>query len=121
MITLKNGHEISYDSDFDVFFRNILESIILESKTDAEKEYHTNHAGRSLNDLFLKELMDNAILVTHQLFELGKEDEDLAKFMVTGFIFNSIIMSLGSDGTDSGQEDNPPEEDDGEDGPDVIH
>jgi hypothetical protein len=38
--------------------------------------------------------MDNCIYVTHQLFTLYQDNEKLTKFIVTGFIFNSIMMSL---------------------------
>ena len=51
-------------------------------------------AGQSRDELFLKELMDNCIYVTHQFFDMAKTQEEFSRFMVTGFIFNSIICSL---------------------------
>ena len=95
MIKLKNGHEIEYNKDFDIFFKELLESIISESHGSAEKRQSNDTAGSdSFNEVFLQELMDNCIFVTHQLFELAKKNDEFSKFMVTGFIFNSIIMSL---------------------------
>lgn len=91
MITLKNGHVVSYDSDFDQFFKNLLEAIIQESRNELEREGLTEE---EYNEQFLKQIMDNCIFVTHQIFEMQQENQDLSRFMVTGFIFNSIIMTL---------------------------
>jgi hypothetical protein len=93
MIKLKNGHVISYNKDFDVFFQDLLESIVRESRQSAALA-GPPPAGQSQNELFLKELMDNCIYVTHQLFDMAKTQEEFSRFMVTGFIFNSIICSL---------------------------
>ncbi len=93
MIKLKNGHVVTYQKDFDAFFQDLLESMVRESRRAA--------AGRgkpaddqAKNEVFLKELMDNCIFVTHQLFDLAKDKEEFSRFMVTGFIFNSIICTL---------------------------
>ncbi len=94
MIKLKNGYEVDFTKDFDLFFKNLLTAIIRESKSAVEKTNKENEVEDDLNDKFLQELMDNCIYVTHQLFELSKTNEDLSKFMVTGFIFNSIILAL---------------------------
>lgn len=94
MIRLKNGFEVKYNEDFDLFFRNLLESIIKQSKKTVESHFNIDSYSESLNDLFLKELMDNCIYVTHQLFEIAKTYEEFSKFMITGFLFNSIIMSM---------------------------
>lgn len=92
MITLKNGHTVSFNKDFDVFFQDLLESIIRESRRSSPGGDDADSA--ESNERFLKELMDNCIYVTHQLFDIAKEREDFSRFMVTGFIFNSIICSL---------------------------
>jgi hypothetical protein len=93
MIKLKNGHVVTYQKDFDAFFQDLLESMVRESRRAAAE--HGQPPDEQLkNELFLKELMDNCIYVTHQLFNLAKEKEDFSRFMVTGFIFNSIICSL---------------------------
>jgi hypothetical protein len=108
MIKLKNGHVISYNKDFDVFFQDLLESIVRESRQSAALA-GPPPAGQSRNELFLKELMDNCIYVTHQLFDMAKTQEEFSRFMVTGFIFNSIICSLnvleGESEADDGSKD----------------
>ena len=94
MIRLKNGFEVKYSEDFDLFFQNLLKAIIRESRKEIEKKNPSLQDGESLNDLFLRELMDNSIYVTHQLFEIARDREDLARFMVTGFIFNSLLLTI---------------------------
>lgn len=94
MIHLKNGTVIKYNENFDVFFKDLLETIILESHKSVKKENREASNGDLLNEIFLKEIMDNCIFVTHQLFEIAKTNEDLSRFMVTGFIFNSIIYTI---------------------------
>lgn len=70
-------------------------------------------------ELFLQEIMDNCIYVTHQLFTLYNTNEKFTKFIMTGFIFNSIILSLAnfSDVSDPGK--NNKQADD--DGKDTVH
>lgn len=92
MITLKNGHRVEYNSDFDQFFRDLLEAIIQESKMELMRE--TELSPEDYNEAFLKEIMDNCIYVVHQLFEIRKENEEMSRFIITGFMFNSIIMTL---------------------------
>jgi len=94
MIKLKNGHEVTYDKDFDQFFKNLIESIMKESRTCAEQKFLKQTNTNTMNDFFLKEIMDNCIYVTHQLFQIAKQNEDFSKFMVSGFLFNSIILAL---------------------------
>jgi len=97
MIKLRNGLEIQYNQDFDVFFKNIMESVIIESQKVANKKIHREDPQSisiEFNELFLKEIMDNCIFITHQLFELYKKNEELLKFIVTGFIFNTILLTL---------------------------
>jgi hypothetical protein len=93
MITLKSGTEIEYNEDFDVFFQNILEKGIVESRKLADEKFFKG-SEKTYNDLFLKEIMDNAIFIVHQLSEMSKKNRKLAEFIMTGFLFNSIIMTL---------------------------
>jgi len=103
MIKLKNGFEVKHNKDFDQFFKNLLSAMITESQIDAENIYSTMNKATapegdaSPNEFFLKMLMDNCIYVTHQLFDIAKTNEDMSKFMVTGFIFNSILLSIPQD------------------------
>ena len=94
MIKMKNGTEVNYTEDFDNFFNELMKTIISESKAEVDKNKTDDLSGEKLNELFLKELMDNSIYVTHQIFEMAKENEDFSKFVVSGFVFNSIIMTI---------------------------
>lgn len=94
MIKLKNGFEVAYNKDFDLFFKDLLKAIIAQSHGDAVTAFPSRKKVETLNDIFLREIMDNCIYVTHQLFELHKENEEFSKFIVTGFLFNGIILSL---------------------------
>ena len=96
MIKLINGFEVKYTEDFDEFFQNLLKAIIQESKQTAILKKSSSEEKRNERDLFLQEIMDNCIYVTHQLFTLYKNNEKLTKFIITGFIFNSIILSLSN-------------------------
>jgi len=101
MIKLINGYEIKYNEDFDRFFQNLLEAIITESKRMSIIKSTDNKNNLSERDIFLQEIMDNSIYVTQQLFQIYKDNEKLTKFIITGFIFNSVIMALpGNDGTE---------------------
>ncbi|MBN2161270.1 MAG: hypothetical protein JW807_17920 [Spirochaetes bacterium] len=117
MIRLKNGYVVAYNKDFDVFFQDLLESIVRESRRSAES-VRSSDDGLSPNELFLKELMDNCIYVTHQLFDMAKTREEFSRFMVTGFIFNSILCSLpvlegASEGGDEQEAGDESEDDEG--------
>ncbi|HOW82410.1 MAG TPA: hypothetical protein PK573_07620 [Spirochaetota bacterium] len=94
MITLKNGTEVEYNKDFDVFFQNLLEKVIVESRKYADEQYLHGNNKKPFNDLFLKEIMDNAIFIVHQLFEMSNKDKKMAEFVMTGFLFNSIVLAL---------------------------
>ena len=94
MIKLKNGIEVEYNKDFDLFFKNIMETIIKESYVEVGNLKDAIENKELKNEQLLKEIMDNCIFVTHQLFEISKTNEEMAKFLVTGFIFNSIILVL---------------------------
>lgn len=89
MITLKNGHNVEYNEDFDQFFYDLIRDIVEESKKaiGAQKS-------AEFNDELLKEIMDNCIFISHQLIEISKENQSMSEFIVTGFIFNSIMMVL---------------------------
>ncbi len=108
MIKLKNGFEIPYNKDFDEFYKDLMESIVRESHRSASSVNPAD--GQSASEIFLKEVMDNCIFVTHQLFEIAKEREEFSRFIITGFLFNSIICSLPSLG--GGAEDDQEPEDD---------
>ena len=94
MITLKNGHIVKYDKDFDIFFKALLDAIVKESRKEALSKMPESDQRKKFNDIFLKELMDNCIYITHQLFEISKLNEEFSKFIISGFIFNSTILSL---------------------------
>lgn len=94
MIKLLNGHEIKYNEDFDRFFQNLLEAIITESKKTSIIKASEEKNPETQRNIFLQEIMDNSIYVTHQLFRIYQDNEKLTKFIITGFIFNSVIMAL---------------------------
>ena len=96
MIKLINGFEVKYAEDFDEFFQNLLKAIIHESKQSSILKKSSSEEKRNERDIFLQEIMDNCIYVTHQLFSLYKSNEKFTKFIITGFIFNSIILSLAN-------------------------
>jgi hypothetical protein len=115
MIVLTNGFEVKYSEDFDKFFHNLLEAIIHESKKASIIKKSKSDVTKPERDIFLQEIMDNCIYVTHQLFTLYSTNEKFTKFLMTGFIFNSIILSL-SNFTDSAD---LKKADDG--GADILH
>jgi hypothetical protein len=45
-----------------------------------------------ITEAVLREIMDNCIFVTHQVFKLSSIDENLGRFLVTGFLFNLVIL-----------------------------
>jgi len=96
MIKLLNGFEVKYTEDFDKFFQNLLEAIIYESKQASIIKKSIPEEKKTEKDLLLQEIMDNCIYVTHQLFTLYSTNEKFTKFIITGFIFNSIILSMSS-------------------------
>jgi hypothetical protein len=85
---------VQFNKDFDQFFKNLLDAIITESGKGVADSGKSGDDDQ--NEAFLRELMDNCIYVTHQLFELSEINKDLSKFMVTGFLFNSIVLNLPS-------------------------
>jgi len=108
MIKLKSGVTIPYNKDFDFFFKNLLDGIIDESRKIVDNSATPEDTMEGLNEVFLKEMMDNCIFVTHQLFELAREYEEMSKFMVSGFIFNSLLLVIQTNKvlSDEAEEDN---------------
>ncbi|HRX16456.1 MAG TPA: hypothetical protein P5123_09085 [Spirochaetota bacterium] len=94
MIKLKSGKIIEVEQDFDQFFQTIMTEIINESVTTAQNAGDKVKEQDAFNKVLLKEIMDNSIFVTHQIFELAKVNKNLSKFLVTGFLFNSIVLSV---------------------------
>ncbi len=96
MIKLKNGTEVAYNKDIDLFFHNLVQSIVHESlkavKFTGKESGLTEAEEESREDLVLKEIMDNCIFITHQIYEMAKTDEKLAKFLTTGFLFNYVMQ-----------------------------
>lgn len=115
MIKLISGFEVKYTEDFDKFFHNLLEAIIYESKQASISKKSLPGETKTEKDLFLQEIMDNCIYVTHQLFTLYSTNEKFTKFIITGFIFNSIILSLSNFSDIINQKDS------GDDGKDTVH
>lgn len=116
MIKLINGFEVEYSDDFDRFFQNLLEAVIQVSRISAVKKKSRKEETRTERDIFLQEIMDNCIFITHQLFTLYKDNEKFTKFIITGFIFNSVIIAL-NDYENNSEEMNKKTNDDGE----IIH
>ena len=94
MIKLINGFVVEYSDDFDRFFQNLLEAVIQVSRQSAVKKKALKEENRTERDIFLQEIMDNCIYITHQLFTIYKDNEKFTKFIITGFIFNSVIIAL---------------------------
>jgi hypothetical protein len=92
MIKLKSGTEIAYDENFDLFFQKILSSIIAEAIEVVRAMGDLDQDG--FNRALAKDIMDNSIFVTHQIFDIARINQNLARFLVTGFLFNSIILSI---------------------------
>ncbi len=115
MIKLKSGKHVEYNENFDIFFMNLLENIIAEAKENLDSEENFEQTGDSKNERLVREIMDNCIYVTHQLFEISREDENLSKFIVTGFLFNSIMLTLTHSNLTGNIMDDLEEEDSGSD------
>lgn len=115
MIKLKNGYEVPYNRDIDAFLNALARSIIRESiHSPLTSRSASGDAG---NESLLREIMDNCIYVTHQVFELFKKDENAGKLLATGFLFNFVILLLQTmEGSSSYDE--PPR---GPDDPETTH
>ncbi len=90
MIKLKNGYEVPYNRDIDAFLNTLARSIIRESIHSPMIPQDTSEDVRY--EAVLREIMDNCIYVTHQIFELYKKDENAGKLLATGFLFNFVIL-----------------------------
>jgi hypothetical protein len=96
MIKLKNGKIVEFDQDFDQFFQLLMSEIISESMKTVSNDFKPAQGKNDYNRLLLKEIMDNSIYITHQIFELSELNANLSRFLVTGFLFNSIVLSIPS-------------------------
>ena len=95
MIKLKSGKTIEYNEDYDVFFQTLMKEIIAESIATADVKFNSEkNKEEDINKLVFKEMMDNSIFITHQLFEIATHNQQLVKFLVTGFLFNNLALSL---------------------------
>jgi hypothetical protein len=93
MIKLKSGKIVDFDDNYDQFFQNLMQKIIEDSVQTAKNQCDVADIS-AYNSILLKELMDNSIYVTHQIFDLAKVNKNLSKFLVTGFLFNSMVLSI---------------------------
>jgi hypothetical protein len=94
MIKLKSGTEIEYNKNFDTFFQQLLAGIIEEAFHIAKNATSGTFNKEDFNDVLLREIMDNSIFVTQQLFDIAKVNEQMSKFIMSGFLFNSIVLSI---------------------------
>lgn len=94
MIKLKSGRVVEFKENYDEFFQKLMHDIIDDSVSVADRHANKETDLDSYNSLMLKELMDNSIYVTHQIFDIAKVNKNLSKFLVTGFLFNSMVMTM---------------------------
>ena len=100
MIKLKSGKKIDIEENLDNFFQILLTEIIKESYNNLNLIKNNNSVNKNYNmlendeQILLKEIMDQSIYITHQLFDLYSVNKDIAKFITTGFLFNSIVLSI---------------------------
>lgn len=90
MIKLKNGYVVGYNKDIDIFLQSLADAIIRESISATVSG--TGSGTEHIEEVVLKEIMDNCILVTHQVFEIFKTNEQLARFLTAGFLFNYTVL-----------------------------
>ncbi|MFW6366024.1 MAG: hypothetical protein ACOC2H_06065 [Spirochaetota bacterium] len=94
MIKLKSGRVVEFIDNYDEFFQKLMQEIVNDCVAVAGQQADKAADLNAYNSLLLKELMDNSIYVTHQIFDLAKVNRNLSKFLVTGFLFNSMVMSI---------------------------
>ncbi len=94
MIRLKSGKEVNLNENFDQFFHELQSEIIAQSVETAQSVCDSSNDREKYQSILLKEIMDNSIYVTHQIFELATINKNMSKFLVTGFLFNSIVLTL---------------------------
>ena len=97
MIRLKSGTTVKHEKDLDSFFQKIIDAIIADSKKTVNDNTSNIELNENLNELYFKEMMDNCIIITHQLFELQKKFPKISKFIISGFIFNAILIAIQSE------------------------
>ncbi|HNR87076.1 MAG TPA: hypothetical protein PKM65_01895 [Spirochaetota bacterium] len=106
MIKLKTGREVQYNQNFDLFFQSLLAAVIQESRRVAAAQRTDAPEPASNDEAVLREIMDNSIYIAHQIMELKERDENLARFLVTGCLFNCAVLTLPhlpADTGDAGQ------------------
>jgi len=94
MILLKSGKSLPYNDDFDVFFRDLMDAIINEALMAVHQGEEKKKNDDKQQQVLLKEIMDNCILVSHQLLQISKENENLSKFIITGSLFQCAVMTF---------------------------
>jgi len=94
MILLKSGKSLPYNDDFDVFFRDLMDAVINEALMAVHESEEKKINSDNQQQLLLKEIMDNCILVSHQLLQISKENENLSKFIITGSLFQCAVMTF---------------------------
>lgn len=94
MILLKSGKSLPYNDDFDVFFRDLMDAVINEALMAVHESEEKKTSSDNQQQLLLKEIMDNCILVSHQLLQISKENENLSKFIITGSLFQCAVMTF---------------------------
>ena len=94
MIRLKSGSTINYEENLDLFFQKIFNAVITDSRKIVNDNAKGTESNEILNELYLKEIMDTCINITNQLFEMQKKSHRLSKFIISGFIFNGILMAI---------------------------
>jgi hypothetical protein len=94
MITLKNGDTVPYNENFDDFFRELVNSVIKASLRQASADMKAGEDGNAFNEHLLRQIMDNSIFIVHQIEQLAKKDENLSRLLVTGCLFNCVVLNL---------------------------
>ena len=117
MIMLKSGRSLPVNDDFDVFFRDLMDGVINEALMAVhEQEEKEKMDDNQRQQLLLKEIMDNCILVSHQVLQISKENESLSKFLVTGSLFQCAVMTFQHSGFQTDDEGSEESSDD-----DTLH
>ena len=94
MIRLKSGTTVQHEQDLDSFFQKIIDAIIIDSKKTVNDNAINFEPSDNLNELYFREMMDNCIIITNQLFEIQKKFPKISKFIISGFIFNAILIAI---------------------------
>lgn len=98
MIKLKHGTEISFDGDYDTLFQKIISAIVEESVQHIRNSLTGGTTGD--HKTLSKELMDQSILVSHQLIEISKVNTSIPQFIISGLLFNCIALTLSGSSPD---------------------